>query len=222
MYTLYSGNDRFSILVKLKQLENSGFSYFHGSLSEFIALVSSTGLFEKGESRKIIINIETSKIDFGKKFLESISKLNHNDEVVFVYFDTLRTSKDIKEAFDSTESFSIKDNKEIFTLLDAVFGKNEKKSLELTTTLLEKYDAFYLLSMLFYQLKNILYVYYDPRSLSKLHPFVAQKTKGYKNNFSKSSASGILKSFVELDFKLKSTNLGNDALYSVIYYILSI
>lgn len=222
MFTLYSGNDRFSIITKLKQLEESGFSYFHGDLSKLISIVSSTGLFESGSPKKLIANIETSKLEFNKKFLETLAGLSHNDDIVFVYFDNLRSNKDIKEAFDSVESFSIKDNKEIFALLDAVFSKNEKKSLELTTTLLEKYDSFYLLSMLFYQLKNLLYSYYDAKALSKMHPFVAQKTRAYKNNFSKKSITNILKSFVELDFKLKSTNLGSDALYSVIYFILSI
>jgi|GEM_PF-6572729 len=222
MYTLITGSDRFTIISKSKAFEDAGYRYFHGNLSDFISLVSSTGLFNATPSQKVIVNFETSKIDLNNKFLDVLNTLNHKDNIVFIYNNTLRVKKNIKSSFDTVESYNIKDNKEIFSLIDAVFNKDEKKSLELTTKLLEKYDAFYVLSMLFYQLKNILYSYYDISRFKKLHPFVIQKTSRFSKNFSKVSSVSVLRAFVELDYKLKSTNLGEDALYSVIYFVFSI
>lgn len=222
MYTLITGSDTFTITSKSKNFEDAGYRYFHGNLSDLISLASSTGLFDTNPSQKVIVNFETSKLDLNNRFFEALNTLNHKDDIVFIYNNTLRIQKNIQSSFDTVESYNIKDNKEIFSLIDAVFNKDEKKSLELTTKLLKKYDAFYVLSMLFYQLKNILYSYYDISSFKKLHPFVIKKTLEFSKNFSKVSSVNVLRAFVELDYKLKSTNLGDDALYSVIYFVLSI
>lgn len=106
-------------------------------------------------------------------------------------------------------------NNNIFLTVDALGGNNKKEALRLIHEHLEKgEDGFYLLSMFFYQFRNMLkvadifergiHLEYEIARTTKLHPFVVKKTLSQMRNFSLQKLKNIFQKLSELDMQAKT------------------
>jgi DNA polymerase-3 subunit delta len=119
----------------------------------------------------------------------------------------------------------------IFDFIDAIGERNKRKAIELLGFLLEnKEDAFYVFSMVVYQLRNIAKVDYfkrkgvfDQAKIAKetgLHPYVVKKTFFGLKNFKTSEIKSIYEACYRLDFSVKTGKMEiRDALKDLIFKI---
>jgi DNA polymerase III subunit delta len=103
----------------------------------------------------------------------------------------------------------------VFQMVDAIGSNDKKQALRLFHSLLEKGDdPFYLLSMFFYQFRNMLRVAdlaekgmendYEISRATGLHPFVVKKSLSQINRFSFSGFKKIYQKLGELDTNVKT------------------
>ncbi|MFA6159781.1 MAG: DNA polymerase III subunit delta [Parcubacteria group bacterium] len=106
-------------------------------------------------------------------------------------------------------------NSNIFATVDALGANNKKEALRLLHEHLKKGDdPFYLLSMFFYQFRNMLKVAdlyekgmraeFDIARMTKLHPFVVKKTLSQMRNFTFSKLKKIYQTLGEIDTAVKT------------------
>ncbi|KKP77662.1 MAG: DNA polymerase III subunit delta [Candidatus Moranbacteria bacterium RIFOXYA12_FULL_35_19] len=106
-------------------------------------------------------------------------------------------------------------NNNIFCLVDAIGANDKKQALKLFHEHLQKGDdPFYLMSMFFYQFRNMLKIAdlyekgmraeYDIARMTKLHPFVVKKTIAQMRNFSFEKLKKIYKKLGEIDRAVKT------------------
>jgi DNA polymerase-3 subunit delta len=102
----------------------------------------------------------------------------------------------------------------IFDFVDAIGARNKSRAIELLNSLLDQGEnGFYILSMVLFQLRNLVKVFSiskngptNPTIVSKklsIHPFVAQKTLGQLNNFSSESLKKVYQQVADLDYQAK-------------------
>jgi DNA polymerase III subunit delta len=103
----------------------------------------------------------------------------------------------------------------IFQMVDAIGANNKREALNLLHKHLEKgEDPFYLLSMFFYQFRNMLKISdltekgirseYEISRITKLHPFVVKKTLAQIRNSTFIKLKNIYQRLGELDMKIKT------------------
>lgn len=102
----------------------------------------------------------------------------------------------------------------IFDFVDAIGARNKKRAIELLNSLLTQGEnGFYILSMILFQLRNLVKVHsivkngptngtIVAKKLS-IHPFVAQKTLGQLNNFSSESLKSVYQQIADIDYQAK-------------------
>ncbi len=106
-------------------------------------------------------------------------------------------------------------NSNIFATVDALGANNKKEALRLLHEHLKKGDdPFYLLSMFFYQFRNMLKVAdlyekgmraeFDIARMTKLHPFVVKKTLSQMRSFTFSKLKKIYQTLGEIDTAVKT------------------
>lgn len=103
----------------------------------------------------------------------------------------------------------------VFSLLDAISEKNEKKALMLLNDFLrDDGNEIYLVSMLARQIRNLMMIKElseegkkenEIASLTKLHPFVVKNTRRQSKNFSFNQLARYHHLLLEIDLQLKST-----------------
>lgn len=222
MIRLYYGSDTYTLISNIKLLEDAGYKPFYSDLQSLQNILSSNSLFDTA-AKKFIVNFDSAEISISKSFFDLINKHKSTDiDIIFFYFGTPRVGKKELSYFGRVEKYNIKDNKEVFDFIDAVFSKKEKKSLELSNNLLGKMHETYLLSLLYYQVKNLNYYFFDTNSFLKLHPYVGGKTKSIAQNYSKKKMISLNTVFSEADYKIKNSSSSNDVFFSLIYYILAL
>lgn len=102
----------------------------------------------------------------------------------------------------------------IFDFVDAIGARNKSRAIDLLNSLLNQGEnGFYILSMILFQLRNLIKVFSiakkgptNPTIVSKklsIHPFVAQKTLGQLNNFSANSLKKIYQQIADIDYQAK-------------------
>jgi DNA polymerase-3 subunit delta len=93
----------------------------------------------------------------------------------------------------------------IFELIDAMGYKNKVKALKLFNQHLERgADEFYVLSMIVYQLRNLLLVKSTPIAKLKLHPFVIRKSLQQVGNFTFEELKKIYYQLMTIDLRAKT------------------
>ena len=101
----------------------------------------------------------------------------------------------------------------IFALIDALGERNIKRATTLLSELLSLGEnESYILSMIAYQIRNLLIVKdllekEKPLSLSGLHPFVLNKTKSQAKNFTQAQLKEIYYKLLETDLNIKTGQL---------------
>jgi len=102
----------------------------------------------------------------------------------------------------------------IFDFVDAIGARNKNRAIELLDSLLNQGEnGFYILSMILFQLRNLVKVFSISKNgptnstiVSKklsIHPYVAQKTLGQLNNFSSESLKRVYQQVTDIDYQAK-------------------
>lgn len=101
----------------------------------------------------------------------------------------------------------------IFSLIDALGERNTKRAHLLLSELLSLGEnESYILSMIAYQIRNLLIIKdllekEKPLNLSGLHPFVLEKTRQQSKNFTKEQLKNIYGKLLETDYNIKTGRL---------------
>jgi DNA polymerase-3 subunit delta len=107
-------------------------------------------------------------------------------------------------------------NSNIFATVDALGSNNKKEALRLLHEHIQKGDdPFYLMSMFFYQFRNLLKVAdlrdsnamlseYEIARSAKMHPFVVKKSLAQIRNFSFQKLKSIYNILLDMDVKIKT------------------
>lgn len=101
----------------------------------------------------------------------------------------------------------------IFSLIDALGERNIRKANILLSELLGLGEnESYILSMIAYQIRNLLIIKdllekQKPLSISGLHPFVLEKTQSQAKNFTKTQLKNIYGKLLETDYNIKTGQL---------------
>ncbi len=208
--------------------------------SDDIFLLYEEEVNEKDNLFKELIKISSSQqftplstLNFRKWIKKEFEKLNKTiSEKALIFFitslksdDLWRASGEIKKIACFSEKKEIKEEdvkiflksnikNEIFKTIDAVARKDKKKAISLIRNHIEQgEDPLYLLSMISYQIKNVLIVkdliergesYQQAIKKAKMHPFVFKKAYSQSLMFSLhelKKAHGLL---VETDINIKT------------------
>jgi len=99
---------------------------------------------------------------------------------------------------------------EIFKTIDALAERNKKRALFLIEQHLEKGDSpFYLLSMISYQIRNLLLM--KQKKPLKIHPFVQKKLRALSARFSFEELKNIYQKIFEADLMSKTSRMTPEA-----------
>ncbi len=118
-------------------------------------------------------------------------------------------------------------NDDIFQLMDAISEKNKKRALKLIQDQLDSgANEIYLLTMLirqfriFWQIKSVLKSgHLSPDEIAvelKIHPYVVRKTMSQLSNYSLEKIKDIYKKLLEIDIKIKTSNVKFELLFDII------
>jgi DNA polymerase III delta subunit len=224
MNSLIYGDDVIKITQKVRELEKNDYKYFYGDLSSLRNLLQSTPLFKSSDSENYILNLDSNEnISINDSLLELLENNTTDANFVFVSTNKIRQTNKIKKAFGNITNYKLVDNKEVFKFLDSLFLKNEKQALSYCEKFIKESHSTYIISMVFYNTKNLLLFYFDKKNFSKLHPFVQQKTANVAKIYTKQKTLNILHALSAADYKTKTgSSEPESVVYSLIYYILLI
>jgi len=98
--------------------------------------------------------------------------------------------------------------KHVFGFLDALGYRNRKKAfLELHRLLDQGESPLYLLTMMAWQVRNLLRVQSSKFKVQNFHPYVLRKLQSQVKNFGEEELVGIFKALLDAEVKLKTTQL---------------
>jgi DNA polymerase III subunit delta len=162
--------------------------------------------------QKIDPEIKISKIALEKLVAYSGSE----SSILFFELQKLSNYAEKKMIVEKDVDLLVRANlsNDVFQMVDSLGTKNKKRALELFHSRLEKGDdPFYLLSMFFYQFRNMLKIFdlfdrgirseYEIAKISKIHPFVVKKSLFQIKNFSFEKIKDIYKKLADLDSQIK-------------------
>lgn len=174
-------------------------------------------VFEKGEDERIILTtlsaqslfdearlviVENPAAVFRLPNVDMISNTSTGKITLVVWFDhTVDTKK-----WPGFEYLFFPESQEVsvFRFLDYLAAHDAKAFLEIEKLKKADFDVHYLITMVFYLLRNLI-------STSKTAPeFVKKKLAKQRTNFSRDKLVNIYRDILEIDFKLKSGFLEKD------------
>lgn len=142
------------------------------------------------------------------------STISNATDIVFWLGEQLKPSnrlfKLVKELDGQIRVFKPALPKHVFNFLDALGYKNKQKTfLELHRLLDQGESPIYLLTMMVWQVRNLLRVklYNGGGPKPKMNPFVLRKTKSQVKNFEEEELVGVFHRLLEAEIKLKTTQL---------------
>ena len=220
MLLLLHGSDSLSVYNKLNDYPN--FTKHYGDLVSLKNSCFSTSLFDNNKP-KLTIDLSTdSKINFDNDFLNFLNEVKQKDsaDLIVALGASIKPKKSDLAAFDKTLNFDIKNNTDVFKFLDALFSKNTKVSLTFLDKFVKHGQEIYLISMLFYYLKNILLYHYDRKAFLRISSYVQQKTSTVAQKYvTKKISKDILHLLCEADYKLKTASDSKNVIYALTLYI---
>ena len=138
--------------------------------------------------------------------------ISNTADLVFWLGEQLKPSsklfKQVKELGGQIRLFKPSIPKHVFGFLDALGYKNKEKSfLELHRLLDQGESPVYLLTMIVWQVRNLLNVKCQSSNVKKINPFVRRKTQGQAQNFGEEELVGIFRKLLDAEISLKTTQL---------------
>lgn len=212
MNNLFYGNDTTKLLEKETLLKKEGFTFFKGDKLSLYNEYHSENLF--GSSSKLIVESEIVSLT---DIAEIINKKGNSEIAYFLYETNIKSS--LLKLFDKTTSYKIADDKAIFTFLDKLFSSDLRSCLKFLKKFEKDEDKIFLISMIFYNLKNLALFYYDKVAFYKLNPYVGKKVEILAHKISAENLKKIIYIVSEADFKIKTSSDKESVLISTILYI---
>jgi len=138
------------------------------------------------------------------------SSLPSTTDVIFWLGEELKPSgklfKQVKELGGQIRVFKEVVPKHVFCFLDALGYKNKQKAfLELHRLLDQGESPLYLLTMIEWQVRNLLKVQSAKGKVQNMHPFVLRKIRTQLKNFGEDELVSIFRKIFEAEIALKTT-----------------
>ena len=188
--------------------------------SSLLFKIQNKGLFDSNTSKpKILYNLEVNQIKDFSEF-EILLKVTLGKD--FNHLVLVDYSNDLKakvKKFDNAIAKNISVDENIFKLVDSIFEMNLAKSLSLLEPYLAEQKENYVITMIFYMLKNLLKYYYSPSDFQKLNPYVQSKVSSLAKKTSISKTKNVIFSLSEADYKIKSGGSSRVILSSLLSYL---
>ena len=213
LYLLHGENvsaSREALLELKKNYSSDSISVFDAKkfdADEFARVCETPSMF--ADRRLVVVEGKFPKFSI---FKSQFSTLSPTTDVVFWVGEKLRPSnklfKLVKELGGQIRAFKPAIPKHVFGFLDALGYKNKQKSfLELHRLLDQGESPVYLLTMMVWQIRNLLKVKLSLNSgpKPKMNPFVLRKTKGQVKNFEEEELVGIFRKLLKVELSLKTT-----------------
>lgn len=144
--------------------------------------------------------------------MEQFSNVTISDltDLVFWVGDELKTSdklfKLVKAADGQVRIFKEAVPKNVFGFLDALGYKNKRRAfLELHRLLDGGQAPLYLLTMITWQIRNLLKIKLQSPDAKKMNPYVLRKVQSQTKNFEEEELVGIFKNILNAETKLKTS-----------------
>lgn len=216
-WILYYGNDEIKLNSTKDSLKKQGFSFFTGNSFDLYNECFSSSLFDS-KSSLLVDSLYISPLEFERIITKGPST---KKSVVYFYRGTDLKINFIK-CFSKNYKINLVDDKKIFTFIDALFKNDLRSTFSLLLKFNKDEDKIYLVNMLFFTLKNLLYFYYDFAYFQKLNPYVQLKTKQLASRINKDSLKSMLNFLSEVDYKIKISTDKDSVLFSTVFYLASI
>lgn len=163
-------------------------------------------VFEKGSDPKDVLNVLMTPSLLSKQqlivwenppsdFIPELSPITTHCSLILWFDHEVDTKK-----YPQTEILFFPEVKEIsvFPFLDSLGNKDKKAFLEMEKLKKEGYDGQYLITMIFYLLRNLI------TTAKNAVPFVVKKNSKMRANFTPQELVNLYKFVIETDFKIKS------------------
>lgn len=143
---------------------------------------------------------------------DQLSTVPPTTDLVFWTEEELKPSsklvKLVRDSGGQIRLFKEKIPKHVFGFLDALGYKNKKKAFLELHRLLDQGDApLYLLTMIVWQVRNLLRTQSAKGKVQSLHPYVFRKLKQQVKNFTADELSEIFRILLDAEVKLKTSRL---------------
>jgi len=212
LYLLHGENVSASrdALIELKN------NYSPDSISVFDAKKFDADEFKRAYETPSLLSDSRLIVIEGKPPQPAMKQLGTSDtaDLVFWLGEQLKPSnklfKLVKELGGQIRAFKPAIPKHVFGFLDALGYKNKEKSfLELHRLLDQGESPIYLLTMIVWQIRNLLKVKLslDGGPKPKMAPFVLRKAQGQVRSFEEEGLVGIFRNLLDAEIKLKTTQL---------------
>lgn len=209
MNNIIYGTDTRKIFEFKDKLKEQGVVYFKGDFNNLYNEYFSTNLFDT-KSGLIVDSDLVSSADISSL----ISKKGCLDLYYFVTDGSVKPT--FIKLFDKSTNYKLEDDKTIFAFTDSLFSFKLKKTLELLPKFDKDEDKIFLVYMIYFNLKNLMYFYFDKKSFYKINPYVAKKTESLALKISKNSLIKLMHVVSEADYKMKSSADKDSVLLSTI------
>lgn len=191
-----------------------------GTAESLHYMLKNRGLFDsETEEVKLVYNLAINQISNFSIFPE-IQKITLGSNLKHLaLIDYSNNLSKVIGRFDQNILLNTRVDENIFKLVEAIFDQNLDKALVLLNPYLKEKTEGYVLSMMFYMVKNLLKYYYQPDDFRKLNPFVQSKITVIAAKSSISRTKNVIFALSEADYKIKSGGDAQTILSSLLTYI---
>lgn len=173
-------------------------------IKELEIMLNSNSLF--GEPSFFVIDVTKFKGD--EKYIEILRKKS-NETIVIIYAEKTLTKTNLFIKNASTLNAKIVENtivpkENIFKFVDVLFSKNRQETYKEYEKLINSdTDAFYIMSMIYYGLRNLTKCVYKSPSFEKSSPFTRSKTIQQAKNYNQKQIKNIYENLYKLEKEMK-------------------
>lgn len=173
-------------------------------IKELEIMLNSNSLF--GEPAFFVIDITKTKGD--EKHIEILSK-KPNETVVILYSEKTLTKtnifiKNMNLLNAKVVENTIVHNENIFKFVDVLFSKNRQETYKEYEKLIKaNTDDFYIMSMIYYGMRNIAKCIYNSPSFEKSSPFTKTKTIQQSKKYNEVQIKNIYANLYKLEKEMK-------------------
>lgn len=212
MFYLLHGTDvnssRQALLDLKRKYSSDSISTFDAmklDMDEFIRACETLPMLS--ERRLVILEGKPSTMQ-----LSSRLTLPTTTDLVFWTDEELKSSnkllKLVKEAGGQIRLFREKVPRHVFGFLDALGYKNKRKAFLELHRLLDQGEApLYLLTMIVWQIRNLLNVKFQNSNVKKMNPYVLRKVQNQVKKFEGDELVEIFRNLLDAEVKLKTAQL---------------
>ena len=175
--------------------------------------VASFDLF--GNAPFVVLKIPNTKVADVAKFIDVLKKAPEETVLIILAEKELgKTNAFLKEAPNYKAKVALNNKasaSNIFNFVDQLFYKNKKRAYqELSVLLDEDADPFYIFSMIFYGMRNLVHAKFNSDEFSKKSSFVQSKALKQAQAFSEEQILDLYDFVYSVEKKLKTGEIHQD------------